>query len=71
MFMPRTMTIAVGTMVRATNKDGAAHTWTSDGHWDSGNLSTGQSYAFGFSTRGTFSFVCSDHPTMTGSVTVT
>lgn len=70
MFSPSSLTVPVGTTVRATNDDGASHTWTSSGHWDSGNLDTGQSFSFRFTTKGVFSFVCSYHATMTGKVTV-
>jgi len=70
MFDPQSTTIAVGTTVRATNEDSTVHTWTSSGHWDSGDLATGQSFPFRFTTKGTFSFVCSRHLSMTGSVTV-
>jgi plastocyanin len=70
MFDPSNLTVPVGTTVRATNYDGAAHTWTSSGHWDSGKISTGQVFAYRFATKGVFSFVCSYHAIMTGQVTV-
>jgi plastocyanin len=70
MFSPQNLTIPVGTTVRATNQDAAPHTWTARGTWDSGNLSTGQSYSYRFTVKGVFSYVCSIHPFMTGKVTV-
>jgi plastocyanin len=71
MFMPRTLTIRVGDSIRVTNKDGASHTFTADnGSFDSGNLDQGQAKTLTFRTRGTFDFMCSYHPSMTGTLTV-
>lgn len=71
-FSPRLLTVPVGTSVRATNEDEATHDWTSDtGVWRSGDLDTGQSFAFTFRTSGTFDYLCERHPQMTGTVTVT
>lgn len=64
--------VAAGTEVTITNEDGAPHTWTStDGLWNSGNLSGGDSFSFTFTEPGTFEFFCGIHSTMTGSITVT
>lgn len=65
------MTVEVGTVVTATNRDSAAHTWTADGgEWDSGSLAQGESFSFTFRVPGSYSFHCRPHPTMTGSITV-
>jgi len=39
--------------------------------WDSGNLTSGQSYAVTFSKPGTYAFHCSIHNYMTGTIKVT
>lgn len=70
-FQPATLTIPVGTTVTWTNQDTAPHTSTSDtGVWNSGTLSTGQSYSRTFSQPGTFPYHCNVHPNMHGTVVV-
>jgi len=63
--------LGVGDTVEVTNTDGAAHTWTStNGLFDSGNLNRGDSFSFTFSEPGEYAFVCTIHPSMTGTLTV-
>ena len=63
--------ISVGTAVTVTNADAAAHTWTSDDEvFDSGSLGQGEEFTFTFDEAGEYSFFCSIHPAMTGSITV-
>lgn len=74
-FSPSSLSIKRCDAVKAVYADttGAPHTWTSTGHWDSGDLtSAGQSYTYRFASTGTFSFFCSYHQSfgMTGKVTV-
>lgn len=70
-FVPDTVIITAGDMVKWTNSDAAPHTSTSDTPmWDSGNLNQGQSYSFQFNTPGTFPYHCSIHPTMLAVVIV-
>ena len=70
-FAPDTLIIPAGTTVKWTNNDGVPHTSTSDGAgWDSGTLSTGQTYSFQFNTAGTFPYHCGIHPTMLAVVIV-
>jgi plastocyanin len=65
------VTVSVGTTVTWTNNDVAPHTVTAtDGSFSSGNLNPGESFSFTFSTAGTFDYVCSYHPNMTGSIVV-
>ena len=65
------ITVPIGTEVTITNEDGAGHTWTStEGVWNSGTLSGGDTFAFVFTDAGEFGFFCSIHPSMTGSITV-
>lgn len=69
-FSPATVTISVGDSVTWTNQDGTGHTATASGTFDSGNLGSGASYTATFSTAGTYDYVCSIHPSMTGRVVV-
>ncbi len=70
-FVPQHITITVNTAVRWTNLDGAPHTSTSTtGVWDSGTLTTGQSFSFTFSTVGLYPYICAIHQGMTGTVAV-
>ncbi|HET9457529.1 MAG TPA: cupredoxin family copper-binding protein [Candidatus Limnocylindrales bacterium] len=70
-FSPQTVTITVGDTVTWTNSDAVVHTATAtDGSWDTGDLGQGQSGAIIFSTAGTFAYLCTPHPTMTGTVVV-
>lgn len=68
------ITIKKGTTVVWTNQDTIQHDVTPDeesaGFQGSELLSKGQSYSFTFDTVGTFSYHCTPHPFMTGSVTV-
>jgi plastocyanin len=60
--------------VTVTNDDGTTHTWTADAgqadSWNSGELVPGAGFTHGFATAGTFSYYCSLHTFMTGSVVV-
>jgi plastocyanin len=64
-------TVRVGDTILVINDDTFPHTWTSeDGGWASGTLSTGQTFFYTFETAGTFDFLCTIHPEMTGTITV-
>ncbi|MFN8484158.1 MAG: plastocyanin/azurin family copper-binding protein [Anaerolineae bacterium] len=70
-FDPTPITVCQGATVRWTNFDTAPHTSTSDtGVWDSGILSTNQSFSFTFNTLGEFPYHCTVHPGMHGRVRV-
>lgn len=70
-FNPATLTVAVNTTVKWTNKDATSHTVTSDaGLFDSGGLSTNGIYNFKFTQVGTFNYHCSIHPEMTAKIIV-
>ena len=71
-FDPATLTVKVGTTVTWTNKDGRTHTITSnDGLWDSGRVSDGATYVRVFDTAGSFSYHCTIHSSMKGTIVVT
>jgi len=70
-FNPSSITVAVNTTVTWFNKDGVAHTVTSNnGGFDSGNVAAGATYSFKFTTAGSFPYHCSIHANMNGTVVV-
>ena len=71
-FNPGTITVPVNTTITWTNKDGIAHTVTSNtaGQFDSGNLSANGTWSHLFSTAGTYQYHCKIHSSMTGTVIV-
>jgi amicyanin len=70
-FQPATLTIQAGDTVTWTNLDDVDHTATSTaGAFDSGLLGQGESYTVTFTDPGTFDYLCTPHPTMTGRIVV-
>ncbi|HET7734195.1 MAG TPA: plastocyanin/azurin family copper-binding protein [Paludibacter sp.] len=71
-FTPATLTVTTGTTIKWTNKDGVAHTVTSDvaGQFESGSISTNGVYSHTFSTLGTFNYHCTPHPSMKAKIIV-
>ncbi len=70
-FVPQNLTVSLGTTVRWTNRDSAAHTVTSTaGAFDSGNMGRGATFTHTFNTLGEFPYICALHPSMTGKVVV-
>jgi amicyanin len=68
-FDPPTLEVAVGDTITFTNEDSAPHTATaSDGSFDTGRLSRGQSATVTISAAGTFDYICTIHPSMKGQV---
>jgi amicyanin len=71
-FDPATLTVPVGTTVTWTNQDEEPHTVAAkDGSFHSPGMDTHGSYSFTFNTPGSYDYVCSIHPFMTGTVVVT
>lgn len=70
-FDPGTVTIKAGTKVTWTQQDSVTHTVESDtGLFISPDLSKGDTYSFTFTTPGTYTYHCSIHPGMTGTIIV-
>jgi plastocyanin len=71
-FAPAEIQASVGQTITFTNKDSAPHTATAtDGaKFDSGQLDQGKSFSYTAKKAGTIKFVCSFHPNMTGTITV-
>ena len=68
-FGPSSVTVHAGDTVTWTNAGPSAHTATGKG-FDTGTLKKGQSGSHTFSQAGTFSYVCTIHPFMHGTVVV-
>lgn len=68
-FAPTNVTVAPGGTVRWTLTGKAPHTVTADG-FDSGSLTSGDTYEQTFNDVGTVDYRCEFHPEMTGTVTV-
>jgi plastocyanin len=70
-FTPATLTVAVGTQVTWTNRDDIPHTVvTEDKTIKSKVLDTDEKFSNTFDKPGTYSYFCSIHPTMKGTVVV-
>lgn len=74
-YNPETITIKKGTTITWTNQDDARHDVAPTGgaadFQASELLAKGESYTFTFNTAGTYTYQCSPHPYMTGTVVVT
>jgi amicyanin len=70
-FSPQTLTIQVGDTVTWTNLDTVQHTATStSGAFDTGLLDQNEGYSITFTQPGTFDYLCTPHPSMTGQIVV-
>ena len=72
-FAPAAITVAPGTKVTWTNRDGEPHTIVSADDpklFKSAPLDTNDSYSFTFDKPGTYRYFCSIHPQMTGTIVV-
>jgi plastocyanin len=70
-FSPSSVSVAVGDTVTWTNTGDAPHNATADdGSFRTQTLNKGQSASHTFTQPGTFSYVCTIHPNMHGSVRV-
>jgi plastocyanin len=71
-FVPESVTIKKGTVVKWTNDDTAQHTVTSDdAYFQSPALNQTDGFTFTFDQPGTYTYHCSIHPSMHGTVIVT
>ncbi|MCM2280261.1 MAG: cupredoxin family copper-binding protein [Bdellovibrionaceae bacterium] len=70
-FDPATLTVKRGDTIVWVNKDFFPHTATSENKaFDSGEIKAGASWKRVVDTKGSFTYVCTLHPTMKGSLTV-
>ena len=74
-YLPKNLEVAVGTTVTWTDEDAILHTVTSSGAtpetFDLKLADKGATASFTFDTPGTYTYVCTVHPGMQGTVTVT
>jgi plastocyanin len=76
-FSPNKVVVKKGGTVTWTNQDGVGHNVVSDNSAPAGGppksnpvFSNGETYSFTYNTVGTFTYHCSVHPSMTGTVEV-
>lgn len=70
-YTPPTLTVAAGTTVVWGNNDITEHTSVSDsGQWNSGNIESGKTFSQKFETPGTYTYHCSIHSFMHGTIVV-
>jgi hypothetical protein len=70
-FSPGSVTIAVGDTVTWNNTGQAPHNATADdGSFKTPTIENGQSASHTFSQAGTFSYICTIHPQMKGTIRV-
>jgi plastocyanin len=71
-FGPGDLSVKAGTAVTWTNDDSTKHKIKSDdGSFDSDDLNQGDTFEHTFDAAGTFPYICSIHPSMKGTITVT
>jgi plastocyanin len=70
-FLPASRTVAVGTTVRWLNNSSMPHTVTSSTALFNAFLEPNEDFSYTFNSAGVFNYVCTLHPGMTGTITVT
>lgn len=66
LFVPQQLVVKAGTTVTFTNKDNANHTATNiNGLFDSGKITSENSWSYTFDKPGTYSFYCNYHSSNT------
>lgn len=69
-FKPDALTVHAGDTVVFENDDDVTHNVTGDS-LKSGDIGAGKSWKYTFSKAGTYSYVCTYHPGMQGTIKVT
>jgi plastocyanin len=72
-YNPNLIEIKVGDTVTWINSDSSPHTVTSssnDSNFDSGVVRSGEAFSFTFEKEGQYSYFCTLHPSMVGTVVV-
>jgi plastocyanin len=70
-FAPQTLTVPANSTVTWVNKDDVPHVIASDqGVFKSKALDTDDKYSYTFTKPGTYTYFCSIHPKMTGTIVV-
>jgi plastocyanin len=69
-YKPETLTVNRGDTVIWVNKDPFPHTVTAKGLFDSHSIDAGKSWKYTTKKAGEFSYICTFHPNMKGTLTV-
>lgn len=69
-FQPQTVKIAAGDSVTFENDDYVAHNVTAD-TFKSGEIAGGKSWQYTFDKAGSYTYTCTDHAGMQGTIVVT
>lgn len=69
-FDPASITVKAGSAITFTNNDGTNHTVTADSGKFDQSVSADQSTTVTISDPGTYTYHCSIHPSMTGTIIV-
>lgn len=70
-FTPQIITVYAGTTVVWKNMDNISHTVTFDnGSFDTGDITSGKSKSYVFTSSGTFAYHCTIHPNINGTIVV-
>jgi alcohol dehydrogenase (cytochrome c) len=72
-FGPSRITVTAGTKVTFINSGATSHNATSPegGGWDTGLLAKGETASVTFNQPGTYTYICTPHPSMIGQIIVT
>jgi len=71
-FTPAELTVPVGATVTWVNRHGAGTTsFAVDGTFTSPLFAQGETFSFTFTAPGEYPYICSIHPGMEGTITVT
>ena len=70
-YAPNPVTVSQGAVVTWSNSDSTTHDVVADGGaFDSGRMSQNGTFSFTFAQKGTYTYHCTIHPTMIGTVVV-
>lgn len=70
-YLPNNVTTGMGSTIVWTNRDTLAHTVTADdGSFDSGSIAPGDAFEQRFDKSKSYSYTCSFHPQMNGTLTI-
>lgn len=69
-FWPNIIIVPVGTSVTWVNKDGEAHSVTSESRIFNWSLGPGSSFSYTFTAPGTYAYFCEYHHSMSGEIIV-
>lgn len=69
-YAPAAVKVKRGDTVVWRNKDPFPHTVTAQGHFDSGEIAAGRDWKYVARIPGTYTYVCTLHPNMRGTLVV-